>query len=424
MNSGQVGSKLWLEPANAEKPMSRRTRIVLIGSVFFSGWALVRIGQINLTLSDIFLIIVFLTMLIRGQLNARPFGQFTPYWYCGLGVMLLGLMIGSIAHNSLDRFLIVGAQYLFGFLLVPMVFMGQQMTFMRSLVAVFVFGIAVSNLLGVSASLLFEQSDVAALMGRGFVAGNGRVGAMTGEVNWNGAMVAFAVPMLIYSVQRRIMPSGIGIACGAILIWGMLASGSFTGFSATILAVSAYLVISGFGLLIRVALLGTTCASLFLVSGLPLPQAFEDRVAGAVTSGDLNEAGTFTDRSVLIKEAWGMTEDHIVVGLGVDRLRRVSGHRTPVHEFHLLIWNEGGFLAFCGVIVLLLTMFGIAFLAASRSRNEGALILASVVVFNIYTFSIPHMFSRIWILPVLLAMSTYLARRPNISSPDTHPGPL
>jgi hypothetical protein len=163
------------------------------------------------------------------------------------------------------------------------------------------------------------------------------------------------------------------------------------------------------------------CAGLFLASGLPLPKAFEERVAGAVTSGDLNEAGTFTDRAALIAEAWEMSEDHLLVGVGVDGLREISSHGAPVHEFHLLIWNEGGFMAFSGVIMLLLTMFSVAFLVVSRSRSEGALILATVVVFNIYTFSIPHMFSRIWILPVLLAMSTYLARQPAFTGHHKEP---
>lgn len=412
------------EAAIATKPMPRLARIALTGAVFFCGWALLRVGQINLTASDLLLSIVLVTMLVRRQLNGRPFGQFTPYWYFGLGLMLLGLMIGSIAHDSMDRWLIVGGQYLFGFLLIPMIFMGQQTSVMRSLPAVFVVGIVVSELLGVSASLIFDHGEITALMGPSFVAGNGRIGAMTGEVNWNGAMVAFAVPMLIYSVQRRIMPLGLGLICGGVLVWGVLASGSFTGFSATIIAVAAYLAISGFGLMMRAALLGALCTGLFLASGLPLPKAFEARVAGAVTSGDLNEAGTFTDRAALIAEAWEMTEEHLLVGLGVDRMRQISSHGAPVHEFHLLIWNEGGFMAFSGVIMLLLTMFGMAFLVASRSRIEGALILAAVVVFNIYTFSIPHMFSRLWILPVLLAMSTYFARQPAFAGQYNRPGSI
>ena len=58
----------------------------------------------------------------------------------------------------------------------------------------------------------------------------------------------------------------------------------------------------------------------------------------------------------------------------------------------------------------LLTMIAAAFAAIARNRLAGAMILAVVVVFNVYTVSIPHMYSRAWILPVLLALSTCFAR--------------
>jgi len=365
----------------------------------------------NLTLSDLLVSLVMATMLYRGEINGKPFGQLTVFWLVGLGLMLLGLLLGSIASESVDRWLVVGAQYLFTFLLIPMVLMGFRSMLTRTLPALFVLGIVVSQLIGISASLLFDYSDTLDLMGDGFLTGNGRLGAMTGEPNPNGAMIAFSLAMLLYSVRRGIIPVGFGLLCGIVLIWGLLASGSFTGFAAAVIATVVYLAISGIGLLIRVALPVVIATGLFLASGLPLPAAFQERVAGALTTGDLNQAGTFTDRSALINEAWRMADDNFLIGLGVDQFRVVSSHGAPVHELHLLIWNEGGILGFAGLVILLLTMIGAAFLAVSRSRPEGAMILAVVAVFNVYTVSIPHMYSRAWILPVLLAMSTYFARR-------------
>ncbi|WP_338240834.1 O-antigen ligase family protein [Aurantiacibacter hainanensis] len=392
-------------------PILRLIRATLIIGVFFCGWALLRIGQINLTLSDLMLSVVFAAMLYRGEINIKPFGDLTLFWLLGLGAMLLGLLIGTVINGSVDRWLVAGAQYLFAFMLIPMLLTGQQHSLTRMLPALFVLGISVSQLIGISASLLFEHGDTKDLLGSGFITGNGRLGAMTGEPNPNGAMIAFSIPMLLYSVRRRIMPLGLGLLCGVLLVWGLLASGSFTGFSATLVALAVYLAVSGIGLLIRVAFLAVIGAALFLAAGLPLPAAFEDRVAGALTTGDLNEAGTFAGRSELIDEAWEMVDDNSLIGLGVDQYRVISSHGAPVHEFHLLIWNEGGLLGFAGVVILLLTMFAAAFSAISRSRFEGAMIFAVVVVFNVYAFSVPHMYSRVWILPVLLAMATYFARR-------------
>lgn len=391
--------------------LRRLIKALLMIAAFFCGWSLLRVGSINLTFSDLLLCVALAAVLFRGEINTKPFDYLTVFWLFGLGLMLLGLLIGSVANGSVDRWLIVGPQYLFAFLLLPMLLMGQQVSLTRMFPALFVIGIAVSQLIGISASLLFDPAETKALLGNGFYTGNGRLGAMTGEPNPNGAMIAFSLPMLIYSIRQGSMPLGIGLICGVLLVWGLLASGSFTGFSAALLALGVYLAISGYRLVLRAAVIGAIALSLFSVSGLPLPAAFENRVAGALTTGDLDQAGTYTGRSALVEEAWEMVDDNTLVGLGVDQLRTVSIHQAPVHELHLLIWNEGGIVAFAGLVLLLLTMFAAAFAAISRSRAEGAMILAVVVVFNVYTFSIPHMYSRAWVLPVLLALSTYFARR-------------
>ncbi len=380
-------------------------------AVFFCGWSVLRFGQINLTLSDILLSAVLIAMLFRGEINSKPFGNLTIFWFGGLGLMLLGLLVSTLINGSVDRWLIVGTQYLFAFFLMPVLITGQNVLLTRTLPALFVLGIAVSQLIGISASMLFDNSDTKALMGDGFLTGNGRLGAMTGEPNPNGAMIAFSLPMLLYSVRRGIMPPGIGLLCGVLLAWGLLASGSFTGFSAALIAIGVYLGVSGLRMLMRASLVAAVALGLLLASGIPLPAAFENRVAGALTTGDLAQAGTYTGRSALIEEAWEMANDNILVGLGVDQFRVVSGHGAPVHELHLLIWNEGGVVALAGLVIILLTMFAAAFIVVTRSRAEGAMILSVVVVFNVYTFSIPHMYSRVWVLPVLLALSTYFARR-------------
>lgn len=398
-------------------PVSRLSRSILLIAVFLSGWALLRIGQINLTLSDVLLSIVMVVMLTRGEVNRNPFGNLTAFWLIGLGLMLFGLLIGTIAHGDVERWLIVGAQYLFAFFLLPMLLTGQQISLTRILPVLFVLGICLSQVIGISAMLLLESTDTVDLMGNGFLTGNGRVGAMTGEANPNGAMIAFALPMLLYSLRQRIIPLGFGIICGVLLVWGLLASGSFTGFVAGIVAVAIYFLISGLRTFIRAALLGAVGFGLFLISGLPLPSAFEERVAGALSTGNLEQAGTFTGRSLLIEDAWRMADNNMFVGLGVDRFREVSVYGAPVHELHLLIWNEGGIVALAGLLILILTMLGAAVVAIIRSRPEGAMILAVVAVFNVYTFSIPHMYSRIWILPVLLAMATIYARRQMSASP-------
>ncbi|MEM6909037.1 MAG: hypothetical protein AAF494_10195 [Pseudomonadota bacterium] len=395
---------------------SRLFRFVLCLAVFLCGWSIWRVGNVNLTVSDIAISLVVVSMLFRGELNTKPFGSLTVFWLLGLALMLGGLLLSTMVNGEMFRWLIVAAQYLFAFLLLPMVLMGQQISLTRQFPALFVLGITVSQMIGISASLLFDYNDTIGLMGDGFLTGNGRVGAMTGEPNPNGAMVAFALPMLLYCIRKQTITVGIGLLCGFILIWGLLSSGSFTGFASSVVATSVFLIISGLGLFLRFALVGVVGGLLFLAAGAPLPEAFEERVAGALATGDLNEAGTFTDRAGLISEAWQMADDNAVIGLGVDQYRIVSPHGAPVHELHLLIWNEGGAIAFVGLLTILLILVAGGLSALARSREEGAMILAVVAVFMVYTFSIPHMYSRMWIMPVLLAMSTFFAVQPSFNS--------
>mgnify|MGYP003109530438 CR=1 FL=1 len=396
----------------AASPIVRFKRAALMVAVFFCGWVLLRVGQIPLTLSDMLLCLVIPILLSRGEINHRPFGNLTVFWMLGLGLLLLGLLIGSVVNGGVIRWLSVGGQYIFAFLLIPMIFTGQPRSMTRLLPALLVLGMAVSELIGISVSFLYDYSDTKDILGTGFLTGNGRLGSMSGQPNRNGAMIAFSLPMLLYSLRNGTIPLGIGLICGLLLVWGLLASGSFTGFSASMIAVAIYLAISGIKMLVRVAIVGVIGAGLFLASGLPLPAAFENRVAGALTTGDLEEAGTFVGRTELIDEAWAKADDNLLVGLGVDQYRVVSPLGAPVHEFHLLIVNEGGLVAFSGVVIILLTMVAAGFTAVSRSRVEGALILAVVVVFNVYTFAVPHMYGRAWILPVILAMATFFAREP------------
>lgn len=408
-------------PGNPASPLDRLVRAMLIVAVFLGGWAMLRVGEINLTISDLLLMAGLTAMLLRGQATTRPFGSLTPFWLIGLGLMLGGLLLGSIANGSVERWLIVGGQYLFAFLLLPMFLSGQQISLARMLPCIFVLGIAASQMIGILAMLMFDNAQTIDLLGKDFLTPNDRLGAMTGEPNSNGAMIAFSLPMLFYSLRERIMPIPVGLVCGAALVWGILASGSFTGFSAAVIATAAYLGVSGFRYLVRGACLGLAGLAIVVLAEVPLPASFEERVAGALSTGNLDQAGTFTGRSLLIKEAWTMLEQNPVIGLGVDRFREVSTHGAPVHELHLLIWNEGGIIAFAGIIILLLTMIAAAFVAISRSRSEGAMLFAAIAVFNIYTFSIPHMYSRTWILPVLLAMATVFGRR-SLSASARHEG--
>src|SRR3546814_18234103 len=59
-----------------------------------------------------------------------------------------------------------------------------------------------------------------------------------------------------------------------------------------------------------IALMAAVVAVLYM-SGYQLPTVFQDRVANALETGNLDDAGTFTDRAKLISDAWALrSEEH------------------------------------------------------------------------------------------------------------------
>ena len=235
---------------------------------------------------------------------------------------------------------------------------------------------------------------------------------MAGEPNPNGAFIAFSLPMLIYSWRQGHISSPKALVCAIILLWGLLLSASFTGFTACAIAVTVCLALSGFRYLIVAAAVTLVLVTLFIASGLPLPEIFQERVAGAVVTGDLSRAGTFVARSELIAEAWEFSKDRLLIGMGVDQYRIHSEFGAPVHNLWLLIWTEGGAVAFIGLLIILSLLFLLAFAGFRSHRAETAMAVAGSVVFLIYTISIPHMYSRFWTLPVMLGLCTIYAIKP------------
>ena len=169
----------------------------LLTSIFLSGWFVLRVGSINLTFSDVALLVCIVITAARGRMGAMPFGSFTPFWVTGLAFMLGGLFIGSVMNGDPLRWVNIALQYSVSFLLIPMVLMQQDEHTRRIAPLLFVLGISLSQLIGIAATLLLTPSDTLPWFGNGFYTGNQRLGSMAGEPNSNGGMIAFAMPMLL-----------------------------------------------------------------------------------------------------------------------------------------------------------------------------------------------------------------------------------
>lgn len=407
------------EPIPLDLPDSlpiRIGKIALAVGVFFSGHSVLKLGGLNLTVADVALLIAAVFFLGQRRFNLAPFGAMTPIWLLGLATMLGGLFVSTLINGDPMRWVNIASQYSAAFFLVPVILMAVETRFAQRLVLVYVFGVVVSQMVGIFASLYLTPADTA-FLSPGFLAPNGRVGAMAGEPNPNGATIAFALAMLVYSVRKKMIRPSFAFGLAAILLWGLLLAASVTGVVASLISVVTVLAVTGMGRLLKVGFVVVLAGVLYVGSGAPIPQTFQKRVGTAITTGDVSKAGTYEGRTELVREAWEESGHNIFYGLGADKYRDFSADGQPVHNLHLLIWNEGGAPAYLGLLLMLSLLVVLALAALRERREEAAMALAVVIVLLIYTMSIPHMYSRFWVLPPILALSTIYGRRSMFAVP-------
>lgn len=192
-------------------------------------------------------------------------------------------------------------------------------------------------------------------------------------------------------------------------MWALLATASFTAFAATAIATPFYFICSNIGKFFKFGVPLVIFGIAYIGLGFPLPEAFSERVLGAVLQSDLSQAGTFTHRSALIAEAWTMSKDTLFVGLGVDEFRAASSYGLPVHQWWMLLLTEGGLLSVSGLVAIFAVLGAMGVKAVHWHREDGAMVLALLVILLIFSTSIPHMYNRLWIAPIMLALAATFA---------------
>jgi O-antigen ligase len=402
----------------------RLNRVILLAASFLLSWQLFRIPEGNFTASDILFSISFIVLAVSGQLKGDLLGRMTFFWIGGLVLMLGGLLASSLFSGGIDRWLLVAGQYMFALFVVLMVLRSCDRDLLQSAALAFAFGVALSQGISLLAIQFLTYDEMVPWVGRTVLAGNGRVGAITGEPNSNGAVCVFALLILIHAVLGRKLSWPVALGTAALLVAGLIASASFTGFVAALLAVSIMLLVARPLVLFKFGLPVVALSCLYIAVGGPVPKPFQQRVVQAIKTGDIEKAGTFDGRLTLVSEAWNEADDNLIIGLGADRFREVSAEGAPVHNLHLLILNEGGLIASVGLTMLLGSLAATALMRLHRNAIDGAACLAALGVLLLYTFAIPHMYARNWSGPPLIVFALALAggggvvrRRPFYGTP-------
>lgn len=377
---------------------------VLTGAVFVFCCHLWRLGDVNITFSDTLFVAVLALEVSLARLNGMPFGALTPVWIASLALMLGGLFLGSIVNGDPLRWLIVAAQYLFSFLLLPMMLIRNERILDRLVLAI-IAGVVAMESVGIAAYCIlsgFKQAN--ALFGPDFITGGRRLGSFVGDANWNSAVIAMTLPFIFYAARRKLLSSPLALVAACILLWALMLAASFTGFSAAVLAGGIVMVVGGVRpspKMIAAVCLGLT---LLMASGYQLPAIFEKRVAPAIQTGNIDDAGTYQDRAALIGEAWIKAKDTVIVGMGVDQYRKFSAFQQPVHNMYMLELVEGGAPALTGWLGLVAILIAIPIRRIRERRLEAALCLAVTAVFLTFSMASPHMYARLWTVPLLVSL--------------------
>ncbi len=394
-----------------------------LAGVFLSCYLTWRpISDVMFTLSDALFLIGLAQLAYRRRLPLEPFRFLTPVWMGGLMMLILGLLIGSVNAPDPTRWPIVASQYVFAWFVLPMILLGHGEANTIRMLKAFVWGVFAMNLFG--AIIYFTYSgtflEARALLGLDFLSGGRRLGAFASDANWNGAVLAMAVPAALYLRAKNAVSLVQILAWLAVLLLGVMLSASFTAFMCCVFALVVFAATSPLRIAPKQFAIGmgiAIVAALALMSvndGLFLPKTFMARVGNAVGNGDISEAGTFEGRMELMEEAWAMVNRHTFVGLGADQFRVVSEQKAPVHNMYMLLWVEGGVISLFGWITMQLVPFIAAARAYRRDRTAAALTLSTAVTFVIASTASPHMYARLWSTPILLALAASLNVAANV----------
>lgn len=384
-----------------------RVPVALVAAVFLSTYITWRPLAIMFTFSDALFILSGALLLLRRRLPGRPLGPLMPFWMLSFSLLILGLLVGSLVNGDPVRWLIVASQYGFAWLVLPVLLIGHGHDNTTLLIKSLLAGMFGMQLFAALVYYAFDGTalEAQAIFGHDFIAGNRRVAAFLADANWNAAAISMSLMFALYCGVRRLMGTAIVVVLVAVLSLGLLLTASFTGFASTVSALVIFCVIAGIRPGLRTVLALAAAAAILVQAGYGLPKAFESRVAGALTTGDISQAGTYEGRMGLMEEAWEMVGERILIGVGVDQFRVVSSHGAPVHNMYLLIWAEGGLASLTGWLGMLVTLAVAAVFTYRQDRVAAALTASIAWIFIVFSTANPHMYNRLWAVPVLLALA-------------------
>jgi O-antigen ligase len=386
---------------------------ILCLAVFLAPYSHLRIGELFFTASDLLFGVSLICLLLSRRMPASPLGGATPVWLVAFALLFGGLMMSSLVNGDAMRGAIVLAQYFFSYVVLMMIMVRDDVDLVHLMAAAFVVGLFFVDIHGI---ITFYTVGYVPGEGKGIVTGGKRLATVLRNPNLAAAMNALAMPFLLYFWSSGRWSNLIAFPVFIVFLLAVVLTSSNGGLLVTVLCLLVFiaLVITP-KLLLHLSLGGAALIATFISLGgeTLLPNTFRTRVLGAISSGDISEAGTFVSRSDLMKEALTVISDKgiLVLGLGADQFREISVQSAPVHNLYLLLWVEGGIFALLGWLLFATVgaQIWLALLKAGGSKQVLATIASTVSVLLAMAMFNAHMYARYWTVPLLLAYGLGIA---------------
>lgn len=342
-------------------------------------------------------------------------------------MMLLvgGLLASSVVYGDPQRGIIVSAQYFAAYFIVPLVLLHRPLWQISILVKVFVLSILIMGFHGIYLIHIDGETYTR------FVSGSGRLRSFVERENECASLFAMTLPLLFWLRGMKYIRRITFWVCFVVFAYGVMLTGSNTGLLGMLFVCFIYLVLTTFSSWRRLLLIFGGVSALVILLSLVgeslvrtvLPSVFQQRVLGALLSGDLALAGTFTGRYELILEALGIAENSILLGVGADQYRFISELGHAVHNAYLLLWAEGGLFAMIGFVLIIFAGFSIVpgNIRRGISWVTGVCTFSSVSLFALLVNTVPHVYGRFWAVPLFLGIAVSLAQSRNIDAQTLDP---
>ncbi|WBU63453.1 O-antigen ligase family protein [Paracoccus aerodenitrificans] len=379
-------------------------------TVFVAPMQYFRVSFAYITLADVFALLTVLTMMASGRLPLHPFGRGAIIWYSSVFMLAFGLLFSSVVNGELLDGALVSGQYCFSLLIMPLVILQRPRDEAVLLIKVFVASMVVIMLHG-AWYMEYAPDDLR------FVTRNGRLASLIERENDAGALAAMSIVFTLWLLFIREIRLWIAVPVLIPLGYGLLLTGSNTGFFLTLIGATALVVLS-FRVRLILGLLVVGLVGVFVLYSwghLFLPEIFLRRVFGALETGDVGRAGTFSDRMFLIHEALRLTRDTIFVGMGADQYRMVSAHGAPVHNTYLLLLAEGGLISLLGYFGLFVTVLFLCWpvMMNHQTRWYAVLTITITVMLALVQNGLAHLYARFWLVPWFLVIGVCISVAPD-----------